>query len=136
MCEFTSFLSNLSEVLNKVKEGQITIPNVTQIVSFGYECYSITIENDYGNMTSNCILIPNYDCMGVCLNVMFQNSDHIWISDEFFDVDDIIDCIENNRSLPSMSDDSLELPEHDEDYTFDELLILADIFELALNPTQ
>ena len=35
-----------------------------------------------------------------------------------------------------MSDGSLELPEHDEDYTFDELLILADIFELALNPTQ
>ena len=46
MNKFTSFLANLSEVLNKIKEGQITIPNVTQIVSFGYECYSITIEND------------------------------------------------------------------------------------------
>lgn len=136
MSEFTSFLSNLSEVLNKVKEGQITIPNVSQVVAFGYECYAVTIENDYGNLTSDCILIPNYDCMGTCLNVMFQNSDHIWSSDEFFDVDDVSDYIENNRSLPSMSDDSLELPEHDEDYTFDEILRLTDIFELALNQTR
>ena len=55
MIKFTSFLSNLSEVLNGIKDEQITIPNVTQVISFGYECYSITIENDYGNLTSHCI---------------------------------------------------------------------------------